>query len=467
MTFYEAAVEVLRSAGRPLHVKKITQISIGQNLLTHVGRDPEKTMAARLAQEIAKANGDSLIRSVRPHVYALRDGADPSDAKQTVQLRSFDDVKDHMIAKPVATNGSANGAAAESDDDEQSRSRGRGRRANRNEASQDTAAHSPRESRSAKEERSATDVQPTRHTQNARRSKPERSNEERPRQESQTASRQPRAPRSLNNASPAAQKLAQLQQEGTPTREAGGDLALHIANVLRAENRELNLSEISEALQGTAYAHLPELPSAALKTTFALANERRAQAGQPPLFRACPQERWALVDDTDETAQSYAALQAWKEQHYAQLTRRLERVIAERSDEEILGIVALVMEREGYTNLTLHPAEGNELATFSARHAHGLSEERVAVRVFGTTVPITRLDIMAFRGNLHQYEAARGIIFTLGGHSLCAREQTQVPNVAPIDLLHDGKLAELMIRTQVGTTSVHIAVPSLDDAFFA
>ncbi|MDH3727510.1 MAG: winged helix-turn-helix domain-containing protein, partial [Myxococcales bacterium] len=49
MTFTEAAVEVLRLTGKPLHYKKITEIAIERNLLSHVGKTPETTMSSRLA----------------------------------------------------------------------------------------------------------------------------------------------------------------------------------------------------------------------------------------------------------------------------------------------------------------------------------------------------------------------------------------------------------------------------------
>ena len=44
MTFYEAALRVLESEARPLHVQEITQKSVQQNLLSHVGKTPEQTM---------------------------------------------------------------------------------------------------------------------------------------------------------------------------------------------------------------------------------------------------------------------------------------------------------------------------------------------------------------------------------------------------------------------------------------
>ncbi len=92
MTFYEAAVEVLRDAGRPLHYKKIAAQAIEQSLLSHVGRDPYETMNARLNQEVQKKSGDTLVKLVRPGVYELKKGVDTADAKQTIQLRKVEPI---------------------------------------------------------------------------------------------------------------------------------------------------------------------------------------------------------------------------------------------------------------------------------------------------------------------------------------------------------------------------------------
>ena len=73
MTFTEAAVEVLRIAGKPLHYKKITEIAIERNLLSHVGKTPETTMSSRLATMVKKDRGDAPIIKVKPGVFALRE----------------------------------------------------------------------------------------------------------------------------------------------------------------------------------------------------------------------------------------------------------------------------------------------------------------------------------------------------------------------------------------------------------
>src|SRR5262245_35899432 len=73
MTFTDAAAEVLRLVGKPLHYKEITDIAIEKNLLSHVGKSPEVTMGARLAATLKKESGENPLVRVKPGVFALRE----------------------------------------------------------------------------------------------------------------------------------------------------------------------------------------------------------------------------------------------------------------------------------------------------------------------------------------------------------------------------------------------------------
>src|SRR6516225_7586995 len=73
MTFIEAAAEVLRKAGKPLHYREITELAIAGNLLSHVGKTPEVTMSHRLTSAIKKDDKDVPIVKVKPGVFALRE----------------------------------------------------------------------------------------------------------------------------------------------------------------------------------------------------------------------------------------------------------------------------------------------------------------------------------------------------------------------------------------------------------
>src|SRR5271163_3894731 len=83
MTFSEAAAEVLRQAGKPLHYKEITELAIASNLLSHVGKTPEVTMSHRLTAAIKKDDKDVPIVKVKPGVFALREWGDGKAKKGT------------------------------------------------------------------------------------------------------------------------------------------------------------------------------------------------------------------------------------------------------------------------------------------------------------------------------------------------------------------------------------------------
>ena len=79
MTFTEAAVEVLRRAGKPLHYKEIADVAVRENLLSHVGQDPEVTMGQRLAA-MAKRDDDRKVLAVAPEgTFALIEWSIPAE----------------------------------------------------------------------------------------------------------------------------------------------------------------------------------------------------------------------------------------------------------------------------------------------------------------------------------------------------------------------------------------------------
>src|SRR5256885_2984822 len=79
MTFTEAAVEVLRRAGKPLHFKEIADAALRENLLSHVGQDPEITRGQRLAA-MARREDDRKVVAVTPEgTFALIEWAVPQD----------------------------------------------------------------------------------------------------------------------------------------------------------------------------------------------------------------------------------------------------------------------------------------------------------------------------------------------------------------------------------------------------
>src|SRR4051812_48286164 len=133
MTFTEAAAEVLRIAGKPLHYKEITELAIEKNLLSHVGKSPEVTMGARLAALLKKEDKSNPIVRVKPGVFALREwdgkkkkrgaaGAEASADEQDAEDADAGEGNDinalEVEAATPAGSRRAESSPAEDDDDE-------------------------------------------------------------------------------------------------------------------------------------------------------------------------------------------------------------------------------------------------------------------------------------------------------------------------------------------------------------
>ncbi len=121
MTFTEAAAEVLRLVGRPLHYKEITDLAIEKNLLSHVGKSPEVTMGARLAALLKKSAKDNPLVRVKPGVFALREWDDAtikagmSEKSPKVSAEAGAVAEDEVAAEKIPEDRTS--AAAASDDE--------------------------------------------------------------------------------------------------------------------------------------------------------------------------------------------------------------------------------------------------------------------------------------------------------------------------------------------------------------
>ncbi|HXJ22143.1 MAG TPA: HTH domain-containing protein [Polyangia bacterium] len=119
MTFLEAAFEVLRWEGRPLHYKELTERALGKKLLTFVGRTPEVTMQTQLTAAVKKAPGSPFVR-VKPGVFGLlRYPEIPAEERAAAAAKA-----EEATARPRAADGEA---AAPGEGGRRRRRRGSGR----------------------------------------------------------------------------------------------------------------------------------------------------------------------------------------------------------------------------------------------------------------------------------------------------------------------------------------------------
>ncbi|HUL58175.1 MAG TPA: HTH domain-containing protein [Anaeromyxobacteraceae bacterium] len=95
MTFTEAALEVLRREGKPLHFKKIAEFAVRENLLDHVGKVPEDTMADQLAAHCRLPRLERRLLPVQAGTFALVEWGldeDPAGLDGMVELPAEDEV---------------------------------------------------------------------------------------------------------------------------------------------------------------------------------------------------------------------------------------------------------------------------------------------------------------------------------------------------------------------------------------
>jgi len=71
MTFTEAAIEVLRREGKPLHFRKITEIAVRESLLDHIGKVPDDTMADQLTAHCRLPHADRRLIPIQSGTFAL------------------------------------------------------------------------------------------------------------------------------------------------------------------------------------------------------------------------------------------------------------------------------------------------------------------------------------------------------------------------------------------------------------
>src|SRR2546423_12286267 len=79
MTFTESTVEVLPRLGKPLHFKEIADAALRENLLSHVGQDPEITMGQRLAAMARREDDRKVVAVRREGTFALLEWAVPQE----------------------------------------------------------------------------------------------------------------------------------------------------------------------------------------------------------------------------------------------------------------------------------------------------------------------------------------------------------------------------------------------------
>ena len=404
MTFTEAAVEVLRRTGKPLHYKEIADVALRDNLLSHVGQDPEITMGQRLAA-MAKREDDRKVVAVLPEgTFALIEWSVPQEAQ-------VEPVPPPM--QPAETG---------------------------------EALYRPRE----REPRAI-------HAQARRRLAELQAEHEEGYEEAEAERRRQDQGRKGQRRFP---PPAEVVFEALAQRQSGSALAELAADLLR---RELLSDALVRDLPSLVAALLEDnrrRTEAGRKPAFIVDGDRVTLVEFPPAS--------ALLEEVRAPhggARPMGAAQLGAEVRRA-VVRALRRRVAELDTGAFENLCAALLEKMGMRDVRV-AKRSKEGPLYLARQRRGVSDLRVAVKLVRGGREIGRADVQELRKDLAHYSAQMGLVLAPGDAGRDARSEASAAAQAPVALYVGEALPEEMIACRVGVTVQTVEVPDLDEAFFA
>ncbi len=523
MTFTEAAAEVLRMAGKPLHYKEITELAIEKNLLSHVGKSPEVTMGARLAALLKKEDKSNPIVRVKPGVFALREWEGKRRKRGEAEEPAAEDADDGMeinaLEVETATRGEPEPEPEPEPEDEEPPSEVSGEDALRRDLAASGAELFDDEEDDDQpilsSPQSSNDVQSTqqggagplgeggrRRRRRRRRRGGRGEGDDRERVSSPRVdviqpnaivavdadstidtSRDPLAPAPR----PMVRDRQQIMAGGMPTGIdvppgesedlSGRELADATVMVLSGFDRQqgpVQLRSVTDALiRRGRLGGDSMIAQAQLTASLRADNIRRLANGQRPRFRFGQGREggqrvaltdWSLSSDLVRLeTDALAAVDRYREAARRTMLRKLQ----ELPGHALIELVLLGLERVGMTNIRTvrrAGAPGGE-AHFAAVHRTGTDEIRTAVVVRKDGREIGRERVTDLRGALHHYgPAAAGWLVTTGQVLSGAREEAGVPGAPPVALYDGVSLCRMLEDNDVGVvrTRITTAIPDLE-----
>ncbi|MBN1944570.1 MAG: hypothetical protein JW797_02795 [Bradymonadales bacterium] len=418
MTFYEAAIEILKNAGRPLHYKKITELAIKQNLLSHIGKTPEVTMQARLNQEAQKEWGSAICR-VRPGVFVLVKDVELADVKETVSQPTIVSTPQQQ-QEPAFPRPAPRGGATD---------RGPQRRP--------ATAAVPGGDDAAGKQRPLTDQL-----------------------EPPGVQEEPAVGAGLDPLTVARQLPWPLG--GSPLEPSIGDAVLE---TLRRATGPLSTQELASAISPPTG---PKVPLNSLELYLAEENRRRLQLGVRPRFIR-QGGGWMLVDKLlDAKLKAHFNL---LEGSCVQINTLTEDALAQRLEKlSPTATEAVVLATFKGLEFSCRLAERREpWLTLEIKTHQPLFGVTVVVRLWQSNQPLTGEEVAALRGQLHHYGATHGVLLALSGQGVeeSAYREASCAGALPIAVLDAKSFAPLLLKAKVGVVTYLVEVPILDATWFS
>jgi len=462
MTFTEAAVEVLRSVGKPLHYKKITEIAIERNLLSHVGKTPETTMSSRLATMVKKDRGDAPITKVKPGVFALREF--PEGAVEVLDS-----------------------APAEGDSTEASEPASAPEEAAASEEIAEAAPEAEEEASVPTQDLPGSDVFPeedddddlilanlgddTREDRKPRKRRPRRRRDRDSEGASSADSRPDSRADSRTERRPAPRSRSRKEPQVPATRAAeagepvGRDLSDAVETTLRGRSREPRaLTQVAEALIETGrLAGTPAVLAPTLAAAIRGDNAKRRASGGRPRFREgdglVSLMEWSLPSDAVNAERD--AVRAADRQRQSVRRAFIKRLI-DLPDGALLELLATWLNAVGVQSLRAVRADAGDFS-LAGTLRRGPEATPLAITIYRGKQPISNDAVVALRGGLHHFDHARmGWVVTLGQVRNGTVSEAHAEGAAPCALFDGDALAASMEEVGVGIHRASLPLAVLD-----
>jgi hypothetical protein len=496
MTFYEAAIEVLRRTGRPLHFKKITEIAVREDLLSHVGREPDETMSKRLEKEVKK-NDQTAIDQKRPGVFQLLDEERAKEIIERVEQKQKERrerSQDDQQAKSSDTSNSSDHQRSrdtggdsgnqQSGEDAGSRRQARGSKANKAKKTRKKERSSGpsddkkrKRSRTRKRTRSDDGGDDQKRRRRRRRSDSDGDDQKKQRQDEDQQQETPKRTRSSSQegndtapptGTPSVPSSSQTHLEEGPVRLEGIPKAAY--KVLDENGGgAIPIDDLAERIfdQKLVKFHTHD-PVTTVKSALANDNQIRADRGHRPLFDHDDAGNWwltkrALSEDVYQKEQTVLSLtEEIRQASMEQLGDKLRNIAP-----EALEYLALtLLERLGYYNIKVSKRSSDGDVFFTADWRQGMADVRVCVRVVTDSNRTLKRDAVDdLRETLDHYSASEGVVIHLGDIADQAVDGARLDGEAPITLFDSETFVELLVKHGIGVETYRSPIVTVDTEF--
>jgi hypothetical protein len=382
-------------------------LALKENLLSHVGQDPEVTMGQRLAAMAKREDGRRVLAVAPDGTFALSEWNVPPEA----------------VVEPVAPP-----TAPPESGDPLYRPREREPRAIHAQARRRLAELQ------AEHEEGSEGVEAERRKQDQARAKGQR-----------------RYP-----------PPAEVIFEALAQRQAGAPLGELAAELLRKQLLSEGLVHDLPSLVAALLEDNRRRTEAGRKPAFIVDGERVTLVEFPPPS-ALPEP--IEVRAPHAGARPMSGTQLAVEGRRA-VVRALRRRVAELETSAFEALCALLLEKMGMRDVRV-AKRSKEGPLYLARQRRGLSDLRVAVKLVRGAREIGRGDVQELRKDLAHYSAQMGLVLAPGEAGRDARGEASAAGQAPVALYCGEALPEEMIALRVGVTVQTVEVADVDEAYFA